>query len=713
MKVHVGSIDEEYDEKGIAHMIEHVAFLGSKKREKLLGTGARSNAYIDFHHTDHGIGPQNLKYRRSLLESIDGTPYIFIIPRAIWNLLLTRCSNPQSKFAARIGVFINRYTPHDYEHRVAFRFSKSGVTNLVSEPKNERPPVILSNPVATPKVARVRDFTRMNPPSFHGSKSDEDPQEFIDQVQKWKSERLDDTGPIEWEEFVIDFLNKFFPQELREAKVLEFINLKQGNMTVREYSLRFNQLARYAPHVVADNRAKMSKFVSGVNDSAVIKCRSAMLIGDMTLARLMTHALQVEEQKFMTRKRQNKRARSGNFNFAHPKSDGGNRSQFCSKSAIPAPSSASALVPKFRDDNQNKAPGSKSQGSVSSARTNPLCQTCGKNHRGICRADSDVYFGCGKPGHRIRECLQLHLHGQQNHSTTQSSRPNQQGANSNATSGQRPSRLYALQFRMAPAELKKLKYQLKDLLDKGFIRPSISLWGTSVLFGASYFSKIDLRSGYYQLRVRECDIPKTAFRTRYGHFEFLVMSFGLTNAPTNFMDLMNRVFKQYLDMFVIVFIDDILVYSRTEHDHANHLRIVLQGLRDHQLFAKFSKCEFWLISVAFLGHIIFGDGIRVDPQKTEAVRNWPRPVSPSDIRSFFGLAGYYRQFVKGFSSIASPMSRLTQKKIKFPWSDSCEKSFQELETRLTSALVLAIPDGSDGFVVYCDASRVGLGCVLM
>ena len=133
------------------------------------------------------------------------------------------------------------------------------------------------------------------------------------------------------------------------------------------------------------------------------------------------------------------------------------------------------------------------------------------------------------------------------------------------------------------------------------------------LQGASYFSKIDLRSGYHQLRVRECDISKTTFRTRYGHFKFLDMSFGLTNAPIAFMDLMNRVFKQYLDIFVIVFIDDILVYSRTERDHADHLRIVLQTLRDHQLFDKFSKCEFWLRSVVFLGHIVFGDGIRVDP----------------------------------------------------------------------------------------------------
>ena len=166
-------------------------------------------------------------------------------------------------------------------------------------------------------------------------------------------------------------------------------------------------------------------------------------------------------------------------------------------------------------------------------------------------------------------------------------------------------------------------------------------------------------------------------------------------------------------MFVIVFIDDILVYSRTERDLAEHLKIILQTLRDHQLFAKFSKCKFWLRSVAFLGHIIPVEGIRVDPQKIKAVKNWPRPTSPSDIRSFLGLDGYYHHFVEGFSSIASPMTQLSQKKVKFQWSEPYEKSFQELKTRLTSSPVLDLPVGTDGIVVYCDASRVGLGCVLM
>ncbi|KAH0633374.1 hypothetical protein KY284_036160 [Solanum tuberosum] len=191
------------------------------------------------------------------------------------------------------------------------------------------------------------------------------------------------------------------------------------------------------------------------------------------------------------------------------------------------------------------------------------------------------------------------------------------------------------------------------------------------------------------------------------------MSFGLTSAPVAFMDLMNGVFRQYLDSFVIVFINNILIYSKSEGDHMEHLRIVLQVLKDHQLYDKFSKCEFWLRSVAFLCLIVSSRGIEVDPKKIDAVKNWPRPLSPTDIRSFLGLADYYRRFVEGFSSIASPLTTLTQKKSKFEWFETCEKSFQELKNRLTTAPMLTLPEGTDGFVVYCDASRVGLGCVLM
>ena len=228
---------------------------------------------------------------------------------------------------------------------------------------------------------------------------------------------------------------------------------------------------------------------------------------------------------------------------------------------------------------------------------------------------------------------------------------------------------------MAPKELKELQLQLQELLDKGFIRPSSSPWGAPVLFvkkkdgslrlcidyrqlnkatirnryplpriddlfdqlqGARCFSKIDLRSGYHQLKIRQEDVPKTAFRTRYGHYEFLVMSFGLTNAPAAFMDLMNRVFKPFLDKFIIVFIDDILVYSRSTEEHEVHLRVALQTLREKQLYAKFSKCEFWLDKVAFLGHVVSREGIHVDPSKVEAVNGWSRPTTVTELEVSLG-----------------------------------------------------------------------------
>nr|GEY08225.1 putative reverse transcriptase domain-containing protein [Tanacetum cinerariifolium] len=231
--------------------------------------------------------------------------------------------------------------------------------------------------------------------------------------------------------------------------------------------------------------------------------------------------------------------------------------------------------------------------------------------------------------------------------------------------------------------------------------------------GAMHFSKIDLRSGYHQLRVKEQDISKTAFRTRYGHYEFLVMPFGLTNAPAVFMDLMNRVFHEFLDKFVIMLIDDILVFSKSKEEHEDHLRTVLQILRQEKLYAKFSKCEFWLSSVAFLGHIVLAEGITMDPAKVEAITKWPRPTSVTEVRSFLGLAGYYRRFVEGFSRLALPLTKLMRKGEKFVWNEEREKSFEELKQRLVSAPVLTLPFGSGGFHIYSDASKKGLRCVLM
>ncbi|WVZ59143.1 hypothetical protein U9M48_009335 [Paspalum notatum var. saurae] len=292
-------------------------------------------------------------------------------------------------------------------------------------------------------------------------------------------------------------------------------------------------------------------------------------------------------------------------------------------------------------------------------------------------------------------------------------------------------------IRMAPDELKELKIQLQEQLDKGFIRPSSSPWGCPALFvekkdqggkrlcvdyrplnavtvknkypiphidilfdqlaGAKVFSKIDLRSGYYQIKIREEDIPKTAFSTRYGLYEYLVMSFGLTNAPAFFMYMMNSVFMNELDKFVVVFIDDILIYSKNEKEHEEHLRQVCVRLKE----------------VGSSGHVLSEKGVAVDPSKVKDVLNWKQPETVTEIRSFLGLAGYYRRFIKDFSKIAKPMTSLTKKNAKFVWGPKCEEGFRELKKLLTTAPVLAQPDVTKPFDVYCDASGQGLGCVLM
>nr|GEX07006.1 putative reverse transcriptase domain-containing protein [Tanacetum cinerariifolium] len=281
-------------------------------------------------------------------------------------------------------------------------------------------------------------------------------------------------------------------------------------------------------------------------------------------------------------------------------------------------------------------------------------------------------------------------------------------------------------YRLASLELLELYTQLQELYDKGFIRPNSSPWGASVLFvkkkngsfwmcidyrelnkltvknhypllrindlfdqlqGSIVYFKIDPRFGYHQLRVREENIPKTAFRTRYCHYEFQVMLFGLTNASVVFMDLMNQACKPYFDKFIIVFINDILIYSKSEEEHAKHLKLILELLKKEELYAKFLKCDIWLSRAS--------------------------PKTLTKICQFLGLAGYYRRFIKGLSKIAKPITKLTQKNIKFDSSEKAEAAFQLLKQKLRTAPILALPEGSENFTVYCDASRKGLGAVLM
>ncbi|KAK1602327.1 hypothetical protein QYE76_048161 [Lolium multiflorum] len=307
-------------------------------------------------------------------------------------------------------------------------------------------------------------------------------------------------------------------------------------------------------------------------------------------------------------------------------------------------------------------------------------------------------------------------------------------------------------YRTNPEETKEIQKQVQALLDKGYIRISLSpcavpvilvpkkdgTWRMCVdcrainnitiryrhpiprledmldeLSGAAVFTKIDLRSGYHQIRMKEGDEWKTAFKTKFGLYEWLVMPFGLTNAPSTFMRLMNHVLRDFIGKFVVVYFDDILIYSRNESDHIIHIRHVLQVLRDSKLYGNLEKCTFCKDKVIFLGYVVSKHGVEVDVSKIEAIQNWPTPMNVSQVRSFHGLAGFYRRFVPNFSTIAAPLNELTKKGVAFEWGVAQDHAFDELKRLLTSAPLLALPDFNKQFEIECDASGIGIGGVLM
>lgn len=307
-------------------------------------------------------------------------------------------------------------------------------------------------------------------------------------------------------------------------------------------------------------------------------------------------------------------------------------------------------------------------------------------------------------------------------------------------------------YRLSTAELEELKKQLKELVEHGFIRPSKSAFGAPILFvkkkdgsmrmcvdyralnditiknsyplpridelfdqlqGSKYFSKIDLRSGYHQIRIHPDDIEKTAFRTRYGHYEFLVLPFGLTNAPATFMHLMNEILRPFLDDFAMAFLDDILIYSKTYEEHFRHVKLVLDKLRQEKLYAKLSKCEFFRSEVEFLGHRVGADGVRMLEDKVKAIIDWPVPSKVGDVRSFLGLAGYYRKFIKDFSSIAAPLTELQKDQVKWEWGDKQQTAFDTLKNAIRTDPVLILPNPELPYIVQTDASGFATGAVLM
>uniref|UniRef100_A0A151UGZ5 Transposon Ty3-I Gag-Pol polyprotein n=1 Tax=Cajanus cajan TaxID=3821 RepID=A0A151UGZ5_CAJCA len=395
---------------------------------------------------------------------------------------------------------------------------------------------------------------------------------------------------VDWECFRGVFLEKYFPESVRHAKEAEFMQLHQGGMTVSEYAMRFEHLARFYSQAISE-AWKCRKVVEG------LKYELKRVVVPMAITEFL--AL-VEKAKVVERL------------------ECGNRMVKTAEGPAGSKKGGNQRKPYDRPQPQQGGP--------------------------IIRQPADAARG-GRQGEgaalRCYRCAGPHLI---------KDFPHIEGAPVLLVKKKDGGSRLCVDYQQLNKLTIKNKYPLPridDLMDQ--------------LRGASVFSKIDLRSGYHQIRVKEGDIPKTAFRTRYGHYEYVVMPFGVTNAPAVFMDYMNKIFWPFLDKFVVVFIDDILIYSRTPEEHGKHLRLVLEILKAKQLYAKLSKCEFWLDEVKFLGHVISVEGIVVDLAKVESVLQWERPRTVTDIRSFVGLAGYYRRFIEGFSKIVTPLTQLTRK----------------------------------------------------
>jgi hypothetical protein len=307
-------------------------------------------------------------------------------------------------------------------------------------------------------------------------------------------------------------------------------------------------------------------------------------------------------------------------------------------------------------------------------------------------------------------------------------------------------------YRSNPEETKELQRQVDELMEKGYIRESMSLCAVLVLLvpkkdgtwrmcvdcrainnitvkyrhpiprlddmldelhGSCIFSKIDLKSGYHQIRMKEGDKWKTRFKTKHGLYEWLVMSFGLTNAPSTFMCLMNHVLRAFIGKFVVMYFDDILIYSKNLTEHLDHLRNVLSVLRSEKLYANLKKYAFCMEKIVFLGYVVTAQGIEMDEEKVKAIRDWPTPKSVSEVRSFHGLASFYRRFVKDFNTIATPLNEVVKKSVGFKWGKEQELAFVLWKDKLCSAPVLALSDFTKAFEIECDASGMGIGAILM
>ncbi|KAK1670414.1 hypothetical protein QYE76_058573 [Lolium multiflorum] len=531
----------------------------------------------------------------------------------------------------------------------------------------------------------------------------------------------------------------------------EFRSLRQGGRTLKEYMDDFCDLARYAPEDIDTDAKRKEKFLNGLKGELKIPLSVVYAPNYQSLLdKAITLDNNIKKEENCKRKFSNSKNHTERFHKKNYSSEGSGSH------------SSHRLNGHFSKGNGNNYNGHRHNGGFKGNHSNGHHNGNNGRHNGSNGHHNGnngqhrhnledkrdlshiTCYKCKKTGHFADRCTEKKpdevikpnpfQKGQANHLNVEEVM-NEPVAVMEELPGMPPDReveflidllpgtcpIAKRPYPMSTDELKELKKQLKEQLGKGFIRESSSPWGAPVLIndlfdqleGASVFSKIDLRSGYFQLKIREHDIPKTTFITRYGSYEYTVMPFGLTNAPSYFMNMMNKVFMEFLDKFVVVFIDDILVYSKSNEEHAKLLRLILEKLREHQLYAKFSKCEFCLSEVGFLGHVISKEGIVVDTSKVAAVTEWEPPKNVGEIRSLLGLAGYYRRFIENFSKIAKPMTELLKKEKKFAWTEACEASFQELKKRLVSAPILCLPDLEKEFQVYCDASCQGLGSVFM
>ncbi|KAL5764427.1 hypothetical protein ACOSQ2_017021 [Xanthoceras sorbifolium] len=486
-----------------------------------------------------------------------------------------------------------------------------------------------------------------------------------------------------WEFFQKEFRRKYVGRIYIENMKREFMNLKQRQMTVTEYEREFIKLSKYATEMVMTEENKCRRFEYGLNDYIRLQIAAFEMI---EFPRLVSAALSTVSGRPSER--------------SVPTGSRGRRS-----SQVVTEASRHRGVVESSGRQDSRAPGRAYVVRAQENRDAPDVITDGTEV--IMVGDRRDYLSnvisATTAQTLIRKGCEAYLAHVVDLQRIESSLQNIPTVSPVLFVKKKDGSMrLCIDYRQLNKLTIKNKYPLPridDLFDQ--------------LRGASVFSKIDLRSGYHQLRVKDSDVPKTAFRTRYGHYEFVVMPFGLTNAPAAFMDLMNRTFRPYLDQFVVVFIDDILIYSQSPEEHDRHLRIVLQTLREKKLYAKFSKCEFWLNEIAFLGHVVSVKGITADPKNIEAMMKWKPPKNVTKIRSFLGLARYYRRFVKGFSSIATPLTKLLHKNVKFEWNEKCQIAFEKLKAMLVEAPILVQPVSGKDYMIYSDASHNGLGCVLM